>query len=83
VGGVVYGNVGSQLLYRMWFCPNGSTLSVQSVYYDQIYTDGCEHKGTYNIDVGSDTMSSVLAFAGLTLDAAAIAAGGGFWYPEN
>jgi hypothetical protein len=67
----------------MWFCPNGSTLSVQSVYYDQIYTDGCEHKETYNIDVGSVMMSSVLAFAGLTLDAAAIAAGGGFWYPEN
>jgi hypothetical protein len=65
----------------MWYCPNGSTLSVESVHYDQIFTDGCEHKGTYQIYAGSDTMSTVMEFAGLTVDA--IAAVGGFWYPEN
>jgi len=77
--GIVYGSVGDKLLYRMWYCPNGSTLSVQSVHYDQIYTDGCEHKGTNQIGTDSDTMISVMAFAGLTVDA--IAAVGGFWYP--
>ena len=77
--GIVYGSVGDQLLYRMWYCPNGSTLSVQSVHYDQIYTDGCEHKGTNQISVNSDTMSSVMEFAGLTVDV--IAAIGSFWYP--
>ena len=77
--GIVYGSVGDQLLYRMWYCPNGSTLSVQSIYYDQIYTDGCKHIGTNQIGIGSDTMSGIMDVAGLTLDA--IAAAGGFWYP--
>jgi hypothetical protein len=54
-------------------------LSVQSIYYDQIYTDGCEHIGTNQIGIGSDTMSGIMDVAGLTLDA--IAAAGGFWYP--
>jgi hypothetical protein len=78
--GIVYVSVGNQLLYCKRYCPNGSTLSVQSIYYDQIYTDGCEHIGTNQIGIGSDTMSGVMDVAGLTLDANAAA--GGFWYPN-
>ena len=76
--GIAYGSVGDNMLYRMWFCPNGSTLTVNSIYYDQIDASGCEHKGTNQIPVDRDTMNGVLEFTGLTLDA--LAAAGGFYY---
>jgi hypothetical protein len=76
--GIVYALLGDQMLYRMWSCPNGSTLNVQSVFHDQISADGCDHIGTNQIGVNSDTLSSVLEFAGLTVDA--VAAAGGFIY---
>ena len=76
--GIVYGMIGDHALYRMWFCPNGSTLSVQSIYYDQIYTDGCEHIGTNQISTNSDTMSMIFEVGGLTVDA--LSAAGGFFF---
>jgi hypothetical protein len=75
--GIAYGQLGDQLLYRMWFCPNGSTLTVHSIFYDDIQASGCEHIGTNQIGLDNDTMSGVLAWLGITAEAAAAA--GGFY----
>jgi hypothetical protein len=76
---VVYGVVGDQMLYRMWGCGNGSTLTVNSISYDQIDATGCDHIGTGSINGGSDTMQGVLDWTGLSIDAASAA--GGFLFP--
>jgi hypothetical protein len=76
--GIVYGIVGNTMLTRMWSCSNGETLDVQSIYYDQIYTDGCQHLGTNEINADSDTVAGIMQYLGLTLDV--VAAAGGFFY---
>jgi hypothetical protein len=76
--GIVYGLVGDQMLYRMWSCANGSYLTVNSIYYDQIDATGCDHIGTNHISVNADTANGVLSWAGLSFDA--ISAAGGFLY---
>lgn len=77
---IVYGVVGDQMLYRMWGCGNGSTLTVNSISYDQIDATGCDHIGTGSINIGSDTMQGVLDWTGLSVDAASAA--GGFLFPQ-
>jgi hypothetical protein len=71
--GIVYGEVGSQLLFRTWYCPNGSTLSVNSIYYDQIDASGCEHIGTNQIGLDQDTMTGILDYLGVATDVAGVA----------
>ena len=74
--GIVYEILGDdRLLYRMWFCSNGSTLTVHSISYDDIQADGCDHLGTGDISLDRDTMSGVLDWLGLTVDAASAAGG--------
>lgn len=77
--GIVYGvsEDGGRLLYRRWFCANGSTLNVHSIYYDQIEADGCEHLGTGDIAADADEMTGVTEWLGVGLEAAAAA--GGFY----
>jgi len=75
--GIVYGADEDSLLYRMWYCANGSTLNVHSIYYDQIEADGCEHLGTGDIGAGRDEMTAITDWLGVGLDAAAAA--GGFY----
>jgi hypothetical protein len=55
-------------MYRLFFCRNGSTLSVDSVNYNgqNIGASGCEHKGAYFIGVDANTMNGVVAWTGLS-----------------
>ncbi len=76
--GIVDGSVGTNALSNV-VLPQWSSLIVQGIHYDQIWIDGCDHIGTYQISVNGDTMSSVMGFWGLTMNAAAAA--GGFLYP--
>jgi len=73
-----YATVGNHLLYRRWFCPNGGTLSLDSLNGSDMQTSGnCEHKGTGDINLDADTMSGVLAWATLGVAAAGAAGGSG------
>jgi urea transporter len=46
-------------------------------FYDDIQASGCEHIGTNQIDLDNDTISGILAWLGITTEAAAAA--GGFY----
>jgi hypothetical protein len=68
--GIVYSVAyGNKLLHRLFFCRNGSTLTVDYMYYDHISASGCEHKGTYHISVDATTMNGVVTWTGLAIQA--------------
>jgi len=71
-----YATVGNRLLYRRWFCPNGDILALEAMNGSDMQTSGgCEHKGTGDIDLDADTMSGVLAWATLAVEAGGAVAG--------
>lgn len=75
---VVYGVVGSQLLWRMWFLRNGQTITINSINAADIRTSGDgEHKSTGQTGVDANTahafqvgMETAVGVAGLFVSAA-------------
>lgn len=70
-----YEVVGSKLLWRMWFCPNGSTLTLDYMNGSDMSASGCEHKGTGSTDLDNDTLAGIMDVGSLVIDAAGAAAG--------